>query len=157
MGNDCCKKRPKQSVKNQDLNSLNNGKKGELHLKGNFGQKNFNENDENNNNYIQQYEDIGKTNDTSSRKGLLKGQKIPEDNNNKKNFQINQKLKSKYENILYSYLLLHEKIKKEETNLLLYIVNKRDIQDIIGLYRQIIKYNESKLKFQIVCAVPLDL
>ena len=148
MGNDCCKKRPKQSVKNQDLNSLNNGKKGELHLKGNFGQKNFNENDENNNNYIQQYEDIGKTNDTSSRKGLLKGQKIPEDNNNKKNFQINQKLKSKYENILYSYLLLHEKIKKEETNLHIYIVNKRDIQDIIGLYRQIIKNQKYQLNLK---------
>ena len=143
MGSDCCKKKKnKEHSKNMDLNSSEKIKNEKLHLKGNKGQKNFNEqNDENNddNNYMQGYE-LNKTeNKTSSRQEMIKGNINEEKNTeNKKKYNPDPKIQSQYENLLLSYLLLHEQLKKEEKNLKLFIVKKKDIEYIIPLYKQVI-------------------
>ena len=151
MGNCCNKKKLQQNQtsenkdnKNQDILNINKG-----------GGKNFEEKEEENKNKVS-LNDIDDNNIDSKTILKKKGKHEEKNSSNHYIFKKNSKEKKKYEKILLNYLLLHEQILNNTKDLKLYIINKKDNEDIIYLYNEVIKnedyqpLNKNKTKEKII-------
>ena len=174
MGN-CCKKKRNIKAKDEIMNNYdfkgqniiisndNNEEKNAkkiteeknviniLKFKKNKGKKNFEEEEinENKNNSIKVniQNDFDENENINSKTKLKKTKKVKDDNHNytvgKTNIYNSKKGKS-YKNVILNYLLLHEKL-NTQSNLKVYIINKKDNDSVIKLYNEIINNNEYEL------------
>jgi len=168
MGNCCKKKRnykAKEEIinffdfkeKNEINNSSNNKKQNEekitsedknytkiLIIKKNKGKKNFKEEEKNQNQNncvkINIQNDTDRDDDIDSKTRIKKN---VEYNMGKTSIHYRKKDKT-YKNIILNYLLLHEKL-NTQSNLKVYIINKKDNDKVINLYNEIINNNEYQL------------
>ena len=149
MGN-CCKKKKDecQFVDIENSENNNNNKVDLLTLK-NKGGKNYNDKDDDSENESKikgnyNFEvDDNKIDSSTQLKAPKETDNKEEDNNKNKNNKLNKNVK-KYEKIIFDYLKLKENIGNKK-QLLLYIINKSDNDDIISIYNSVIENKDYKL------------
>ena len=129
-----------------------------LNIKDNKGKKNFedNEDEESNNNenkngYLfndnENNDADSKTKFKKGNKNIIKEEQIPKKKNFFSNLFGKKNKNNTYEKILLDYLLLHERL-KNESDISVYIINKKDNEGIIKLYNKVIKSEEYKIDIQ---------
>ena len=148
MGN-CCKKKKDESLQSNDKenNENNNNNKSIILIKDNKGGKNFQDNEEidKENNSKLQYNGEDFINIDSKTRFKEKEKEFENTNDNymRNNKKLNKNIQ-KYEKIIFDYLKLKENI-SNDNKLILYIINKKDNEDIISIYRSVIESKEYKL------------
>ena len=175
MGNCCKKKiyiKAKNEIMNtsdfkdkNNLNNIDNNKEKNagkitfeekkvtkvLIIKKNKGKKNFKEEEKNKNKNnsvkINIQNNIDDNDYIDSKTKLKRTGRIKYDNDEYsvgKTKMFISKIDKNYKNIILNYLLLHEKL-NTQCNLKVYIINKKDNDNVIKLYNEIIKSNEYQL------------
>ena len=148
MGN-CCQKRKNEGFQKKSTDIKNEENNNNILIIKNDGGKNFKENNGENENITKKlnYYDELNSNHPDSNTKFIKPEIINVEND--KSYYINSnskynKIISKYEKILYNYLKLKENMINKK-NMILYIINKKDNDDIISLYNLILANKEYKL------------